>query len=382
MKKLSVFLVVALAAVMCSGIFYACKKDPADLSSTTLIKERKSLEGSVFGVYEIYTPENENVFFDKLMEITECINHPNHVMPNMELKEAIFHLEAVFNIGVCAKQQYAPVSVTKEKTYLMQAVPFEGSPDEIILNGNNLLTKYTTILRRITSELCGNYAITFGDLYVYDINFSRKTIDFGLTVLYGHKGFDRWHSKKIIENFYDTRYAPVSEAEDFPYIVANLSGDGGFVKDTGMSMILNCRQTYEIPLGLKYIDSKTSLDPNYPNYSPLTPSQGLYYEIVSNTAVLKLANSAGYPDINVYGNDIYGHLDNIDNEVLPQLSLSACQKPWWGIAVLQSRYKDGNLKKEVWHAGIEYIYQNGFIINVENPSRYDQITPRVSPQVY
>ena len=91
MKKLSVFLVVALAAVMCSGIFYACKKDPADLSSSTLIKERKSLECAEFGVYEIYTPENEDVFFNKLMEITRYINNADLIMPNMELKEAIFH---------------------------------------------------------------------------------------------------------------------------------------------------------------------------------------------------------------------------------------------------------------------------------------------------
>ena len=381
MKKLSVFLVVALAAVMCSGIFYACKKDPADLSSSTLIKERKSLEGAEFGVYEIYTPENEDVFFNKLMEITRYINNADLIMPNMELKEAIFHLEAVFNIGVCAKQRNAPELVTKEKTYLMSAVPFEESPDGIILNGGNLLTKYRTMLRRITSELCSEYAINFGDLYVHNINFSRKTIDFGFTILYGHKGFDEWHSKKIVENAYE--YFNDVPFNSYPYVVADLSDVGNHVKDTSMSIFLNRRKTYEIPLGLRYVYTITSLDPNYPNYSPLTPSQGLYYQVVPNTAVLELFNSTGYPDVNVYLNDAIGHFLNIETEVLPQLSLSAGYKPWWGIAVLHSRNKDGDYSKELWHnAGIEYIYLNRFIINVENPSRYDQITPSVFPQVY
>jgi len=44
MKRIKILSVVALVAVMGSGTFYACKKDPADLSNSTLNKERKSLE--------------------------------------------------------------------------------------------------------------------------------------------------------------------------------------------------------------------------------------------------------------------------------------------------------------------------------------------------
>ena len=371
MKKFKMFSVVAMAALIGSGVFYACKKDPVDLNNpTSLSKERKSFEGNEFGVYEIYTPASEDALYAKLAQITECINEPGEVMPNIELKEAVYYLEAFFNIGVCAKQEHPVEFVTKEKTYLMENIPFERNVDNnIIVNGSTLITNYRAMALGVVGELCGEYAINCGDFFVHNIDFGHNTLTLGLTVLYGTKklGFGSFVYKKLAD-----RMSPHSTTSSFHYTVANLPNDGNYVKDTAMYILLNQEITRQAPLGLMYINKLTNFDLHS---STPYPSDMLSLT-VSNAAVLEIVNADDnglFSEVD-YVNRSQSCLSYIKTDVIPQLRLPACYIPWLGNCVINSKEK-GDYSKDIWHnVGIEYTAQTCIRIDiVKDATKFDGI---------
>ena len=177
-----ILLAVTATAVMSAGLFVSCKKD----SESPLLGKHNVL-GDDLKALEFYTPD-ELTMEDKLLSFTNYMNEPEaYSMPNMEIKEAIWFAEAFFNIGVCAKQERGVKVANMRKTYSM-TIPFTGEwggNEAIRLNGEVLKVRYRNMLNAIITEICGEYALNFGDLYVSDVNVGAKTLTLCLEVLYG-----------------------------------------------------------------------------------------------------------------------------------------------------------------------------------------------------
>jgi len=162
-KKIIVSLSSAvIALVVAGGLFYACNKDPEN--SIRGSKMMGNLGASSLQEYENYTP-SETIIEGKLLLINNCVNNPDAVMPNMELKEAVFFLEAYFQLGVCQWQEYAPESVDARQTYFME-IPISTSNGEIILDGVVLSQQYRSLLTTIVTTIFSEYAVNIGDVFV------------------------------------------------------------------------------------------------------------------------------------------------------------------------------------------------------------------------
>jgi hypothetical protein len=196
-SKKNVRFTVLLCLVGLAGValFVACKKD----GNEKITKNALPSGIMELGEYENYFPD-ESTTYEKLFQVMQCVNEPDaNPMPNMDLKEAVWFLEAFFNIGACSNQEYAMDSVIGKKDYVI-SVPIEtGSSGSIILNGEVLQTKYRNLLNEIVSELCGEYAINYGDMYVSAVSTATNEVRLGLTVLYGSKSHKAFEVQKIAD---------------------------------------------------------------------------------------------------------------------------------------------------------------------------------------
>jgi hypothetical protein len=169
-------LFLAVASIL---LFYGCKKD-----GDNIVKQHKMLEGNELKEFEKYTP-NQETLGEKLLMFTNYVNNNDVLMPNMELKEAIWFMETFFNIGVCEKQRQFVAYTHSKKTYLLTVPTYEQNDNGIILNGEVLQASYRDVLVQIVSEICPEYSLNFGDVYVHQI--SADGVVLGITVLYGTK---------------------------------------------------------------------------------------------------------------------------------------------------------------------------------------------------
>jgi hypothetical protein len=233
MKKIFIsgLIVVTIMAITSIAIFIGCKKD----GDERIVKNEKSASASEtmeLREYENYCPD-ESIVYDKLLQIMNCVNEPSaESMPNMEIKEAVWFLEAFFNIGVCSHQKYAMASVIGKKEYLI-AIPLEKlDKEQIIIKGKELQIKYRDLLNKIISELCGEYAINFGDMYVSAL--SKNEVYLGLTALYGHKSKNIFSVQKIAAPWrYPTLKSPT------PTLYSCFYGYELPQRDPGMEALLN-----------------------------------------------------------------------------------------------------------------------------------------------
>ena len=193
-KNLKFVTAIAAVAVAGSVVVCSCKKDPAEITNGVNSKGSGAAPPT-YAWYEQYAPD-EGLIEENLLIINDCVNDPGeNPLPDMELNEAVWFLEAYFNIGVCQKQEYPVEYVSSKETYSIQ-VPvssqWSGNFQEIILDGIVLQNKYNALLTDIVNEVCSEFAINFGDVYVVQIGTNPSggggyVVTLGLEILYGPK---------------------------------------------------------------------------------------------------------------------------------------------------------------------------------------------------
>ena len=248
---------VAAAAVVVAGtvMFVACNKDPERTIRGS--KMMGNLGAGSLQEYENYTPD-EAIIEGKLLLINDCVNNQaENPLPDMEIKEAVWFLEAYFNIGVCQKQEYPVKYVDKEKTYLM-TVPAEMSNGEIVLDGAGLQQQYRSVLTEILTTICPEYAINFGDVSVKSV--VGNSVVLGLEILYGLKKEDFeikdmeapdpfFLTLKIVSDWVNPVEYPGDPDVTYEYKLYDIVTKE--VEDEGMTITLNREGTWLIPTGIK-----------------------------------------------------------------------------------------------------------------------------------
>jgi len=326
MKK-SMLNIVAVAILGVTAVtFHGCKKDPAEIANKTRVMGNVS--GDELREFENYTPD-ETIIEDKLLMINNCVNDPvAYPMPNMELKEAVWFLEAYFNLGVCRWQEYSCEYADKKETYSIEIPHANGWEEEedVFLDGQQLQSAYRTLLQNIVADICPEYAINFGDVFVQDVNEDGVTL--GLEICYGQKCGDC----KPIEDPYpcsghmpyrgtliatDMSTTAVKYPTDLPnpyfkYFANNFRDSE--VKDTGMTNVLMQKRIMQVPMGIRKPDLWA-----YTNGTSLL--QQHYFELHVYTA-------GGYVDFDIdfynYNSQIWSYdygttyRNHIWNVLLPQ----------------------------------------------------------------
>ena len=179
-------------------IFHSCKKDEV----TNEVKNHKVIDGEEdLRSFEYYTPNKETIR-EKLLSFTNYVNNPEEYQSaEIELKEAIWLMETFFNIGVCEKQKQFVDYSHSRKSYSF-SLHFEGTSYEKIIFKEGYIHKYNDVLIRIIKDICPEYALNFGDVYVKSIDFGTRTIEIGIDILYGNKAAGTYKAigrKKIIQ---------------------------------------------------------------------------------------------------------------------------------------------------------------------------------------
>ena len=261
-------ILIMAVAIAVSGLFSACKKDA--VKSITGSKENQLMFASHGGTehaerlflgYENYTMPAESVLSEKLSLIDRCMSNPDeNILPDMELKEAVWFLETYFNAGVCQKQEYS-VEVDKyQETFLITVPLVAGTGTNMFLSGKDLKWEYRNMVKTIVHNVFPEYAVNIGDVYVHALNGASVTL--GLEIFYGHKVQKDGDGepcpvflRKIATDLninpvvYPTwRFFPQN---DFPYqygTVRKLLGQT--IDDIGMNVVLNQTIISLVPGGI------------------------------------------------------------------------------------------------------------------------------------
>ena len=219
MKKLLYGVTTALVVVATTVVYYGCNKD----GENSLVKQHKCITEDELWEFEKYTPA-ESTISEKLHLLNNYVNLPNeYSMPNIELKEAVWFLEAYFNIGVCHKQKHPMKYAEGRKKYFID-IPFErldstDGEEILILDGNALQQEYISLLGSIVNEVCTEYAINFGNVFVQSIN-ADGFVRLGIEVLYGPKDceiFRIYQVKKIVDPTTNMIYPTDAPQHPSPY---------------------------------------------------------------------------------------------------------------------------------------------------------------------
>ena len=255
-------------ALISAGIFTACKKDTTD---TIGIKMHKSMEEADLQEFEYYKPA-ESTVNEQLLTFTKYVNNPTeNPMPNMELKEAVWFAETFFNVGVCEKQRFIAEQTDAKKTYTI-AIPFEETDDGwILLKGEILQECYINLLRNVVMEICPEFSLNFGDVFVQSIN-ADNTITLGLTVLYGakaHKAYDEIGRPVIVTQndriYYYSAYPDprTYTRSDFVFIPMSpdpwVKGLECCLRDNQMELLLNQRRISNVITNIIHYKEMTDL---------------------------------------------------------------------------------------------------------------------------
>ena len=246
MKKFRYIIAAVFVVIMGTTIFYGCEKENNN-SKINNIKVQKSI--NEFTQYESYTPNNSEIV-SLLLDMTNYMNHSEEfTMPDIELSKAIWLMESFFNIGVCNKQNLLCKQRLNSITYTF-AVGYE--IDEFgnyLLNGSELQSEYHQTLCSIINNICSEYAMDFGDIFVNEIRIDENIIFFGIDVNYGIKAdeeeyflpvrcFASINEPLFIGPTQNVNYPASSYNDDYIYIHPMCCGS---VRDVAMEKVLNCR---------------------------------------------------------------------------------------------------------------------------------------------
>jgi len=384
--------ILSLMAVAIAGtvLFVACKKDPEN-SFLGSKKQQMMMDaigdegGRPFPQYENYTPPAA-IMEQRLLLINNCVNNPDAEMPNMELKEAVFFLEAYFQLGVCQWQEYAPLSVDSRQTYFMTVPcatnggrppiilpPGDNPPNgDILLNGEVLRTQYRNVLRTIQNGIFPEYAVNIGDVFVHSV--AADNVVLGLEISYGQKG------------------QKAGEYESFPYdpsndcyggsplygrlIATDMSinpvkypaghhADPGFYHytypmysfsnsqrtDINMTIVLNQLRTMKVPMGIQRPDKWA----NNPVWNSMYDAQFYGQKVYNYTTVdcfdrnFYDNQSMGYNYGEIYRNSICSGTNSLLAQAKRQGLCSADAKPLEARCVIEHNSDPGDNRGTVWH---------------------------------
>ena len=346
MRKISILAATA-AVVVSAGMFISCTKD-----GETLGGKRKVAETTELGMYEDYFPE-ESIVHEKLLQITEYMNEPGAEMPDMELKEAVWFLEAFFNIGLCSHQEYSMGEVVGRKTYEID-IPYtnreeDGTGEGLFLNGMFLQERYRNLLNEIIAELFGEYVVNFGDMYVQELFPEGKLVRLSMTVLYGHKcageGDSRFKILKIATPW-DTPILAKETSGMLDYTPRELSSGGK--TDWGMEKILNQESIYHFPWGIK--KHSEMANPDYYNNSSV-------WDMVCKESIIDMDKPIWEFNHVSWKYDAPVYRDYIFNDLSP--TLPYCYEPFWACCIVYYKpFSPSGHKGTVLHNfGIEWVYQ-------------------------
>ena len=284
-KKL-VFPAVIAMMVMGVSVFYACKKD---LDSGRSVNSQ-SLKGLVtenvrmFPQYENYTPL-ESILEERLLMINNCVNNETLEMSDMELKEAVFFLEAYFNLGVCQWQKRSPKNMNMQETYSFTVPLIEGGTGAaLILKGEVLKNAYVDMLQYIVTSIFPEYAVNYGDVFVQNINLANGSVTLAMDVCYGdpmNEGEeDEVEELEAIQTSYypclgTFRRSIVSDINDpggnyvmliypgtfpnNPYKYAVYNFENSETKDVGMTLVINQKKTEMVPMGINVVNKQEEM---------------------------------------------------------------------------------------------------------------------------
>ena len=294
--------------------------------------------------FERYTPD-EITFNGKMLNFINYVNLPEqHEMPNMDLKESVWFMETFFNIGVCEQQKYFVARTHSKKTYEITIPIAERNGRDIILKGKVLQHFYRNLLSEIIKEICPEYSLNFGDVYVKFINYGTNTVGLGIDVLYGTKGEHKFNvagRRKILPNnksvpvypdggthivpplsTYDVfgdfhRYNPSDEDN---WILDTVTATQYYCRDEFMEILLNSELARNVTSILNYRRMAMTLNPFFGGRLDVDIIQQYYlywydnlnaplqYQVKYTTPSLTGHDYQHYG--NIYKDYIYAHLCN------------------------------------------------------------------------
>jgi hypothetical protein len=362
----NVVFAISIIMFIGSGIFYACKKED---TLKTDVKVQKSMEDDDLRAYEYYTPE-ESQMHGKLLSFAKCVNDKaEYITPNIELKEAIWLMEAFFNIGVCEKQKRFVKQSDSKRNYQI-VVPFKGEGNNIQINGKDMGLLYSKLLQNIVEEICPEFALDFGDVYVSKIDYASRTLTLDIDVLYGTKGeyaFGQSGREIMIgpnnRPFLYLKPEVINLSDFYPRFPSYNNPDDLWIRDTiaasryhrdpYMEQILNNIYSYYTPINI--IHAKLMMKIRWSDLSfyqnEIVQCRGSYSNPVIQT-----------PSLNTSEYEKYGekYRDYIYNEVYPiVLSAYPSYSPFKACCFfLSEQLVSMNPPHYVWHTfGIEYLCQ-------------------------
>ena len=311
MKKYLISVTAIVLVVVAAVALQGCKKDPEGRVLNPKTMGAVGLSERLYPEYENFTP-SESIWAAKLLLINNCVNDPDGFsLPNIELKEAVWFLEAYFNLGVCQWQKYSPAYVDTQETYSMTIPLVSGSTtSEIILKGEVLQTAYRTMLQNIVTNIFPEYAVNFGDMFVENINWTDGCVTLGLDILYGPPQKSDEYEEAPAGQIYpclgtpmcgrliatDMNISPIYPTsndfpQNFPFQYNVRTFIDGETEDIGMTIVLNQKRTWKVPMGIKCPEIWANTDGS---------GNDIYYyycdPFVSNTSTVSF-NRSFYDDL-------------------------------------------------------------------------------------
>ncbi|MFA7400987.1 MAG: hypothetical protein GX612_00650 [Bacteroidales bacterium] len=378
MKKLCIIatlFVVAIGVVM----FFSCEKEKENFNTTkNSIKNQKSIEETTS--FELYTPSNDSI----TLLLTNMTNYMNNAeenpMPNMELSKAIWIMESFFNIGICDKQNLFCDEATNSEKYELSLNFIYDKNSNIMIIGNDLQTKFHKLLNTIINDICPEYAMEFGDVYVNSLKLTENKVSIGIEVNYGLKGGTQLErnlfaeqSQAIFATFSNSVFYPASDYKDDYH--ADFFWVYYAVRDIYMEKVLNCRLLMGYVSNIISFD-KYVLDTYYPNFKFDRSGPGSFVaHRIETISTRKGSPTLSHSDYSYYGDvyrdSIYGNIvPLIPSEFIPYKA--ACfYLALWPVSDMDFPTID-------YHDfGIEYICK--YIDITEIPRRDDLITVKFNP---
>lgn len=242
MKKFTYIIVTLFVVAINTTIFIGCEKENFDITKNSIKNQKSIVEENLF---ELYTPSNDSI----VLLLTTMTNYMNNAegnpMPNMELSKAIWIMESFFNIGVCDKQNLFCNETIDCQTYTLELDFIYDENANIMIIGNDLQTQFNALLNTIIDDICPEYAMEFGDVYVSSINLSENKVLIGIKVNYGLKSETQLYKYCFVTQS-QAIYAPFSNSVSYPksaYTDEHYSFFGVCcaVRDVYMEKVLNSR---------------------------------------------------------------------------------------------------------------------------------------------
>lgn len=220
MKKITNILAIAILvifAVACTdeNDLENSKTNHVNLKTTSVIRPYASYEDVNFTDDEVQS---------MLDDFNSAIND-DKIMPDLDIKTALFDMETHFNYGVVAKLPYDENAKTYETQTFLFTVPIESD----YIDGNTLKNAYQTFVNSIISQMQG-MNLDLSDMYVKEISSTSVTFGLDMEPLHAKVPWDRYLPAmrvfKSIPNANDVlTYIPSNATCRWDNLISGVSGN-------------------------------------------------------------------------------------------------------------------------------------------------------------